>query len=69
MSPKHPLAPTLLIQPERHCPRCDSARLDHLPVETASVFSWHECGECRHLWALPLGWPPRRPATHRELAH
>jgi hypothetical protein len=68
MSLQHSLAPTLLIQPDRRCPRCDSARLTHLPIEAASVFSWHECGACRYLWALPLGWSPHPEPTHRANA-
>ena len=67
MSPKHSLAPTILIQPARRCPRCDSGSLAHLPLETISIFSWHECDDCRYLWALPLGWSPH-PESTRALA-
>ena len=47
----------------RACPRCDSERVVSIGVERDSVFAWHECAECRHLWAVPSGWTPHGEFT------
>ena len=40
------------------CPRCDSVRTRALAVDAESAFTWRECEDCAHLWAVPQGWTP-----------
>jgi hypothetical protein len=56
-------AATLLINPTTACPRCNGRRVLGLAVNIDSSFAWHECEECRHLWAIPRGWTPH-PEPH-----
>jgi hypothetical protein len=44
------------VYPLTSCPRCDGRRIVALAPHSDSSFAWHECEECRHLWALPSGW-------------
>lgn len=59
--------PTLLTKPTIACPRCDGPRVIALAVSAENAFAWHECEDCRYLWALPNGWTVRREAYRTRL--
>ena len=54
----HTSSPGPPVYPLASCPRCEGRRIVPLAPNADSSFAWHECEECRHLWALPRGWTP-----------
>ena len=67
MRSTHLNRPTLLVNPTTSCPRCARRRIVALAVDLASSFTWRECEDCGHLWALPQGWTPH-PEPFFELS-
>jgi hypothetical protein len=52
-------SPSLLLHPTSACPRCDGRRIKALTDGVDRSFTWQECLDCKHLWAIPREWTPR----------
>ena len=56
--------PTLFTRPTVACPRCDGLHVMHLEGTHSNPYLWHECDDCKHLWALPRGWAANESSAH-----
>jgi len=61
-------APTLYIRPTVACPRCDGRQVLQLEGTHSNPYHWHECEDCKHLWALPRGWAANKWASSNAAA-
>ena len=48
-----PAQPLIFLHAISTCPRCGAPRVLALAIDRQSTVEWHECDDCRYLWAVP----------------